>query len=264
MKSTVYTSSSIPPSAMTVAYVPLPLSLVRINCSLFSPAPGPAPAESGPPATTHGAEAQPSQIQTRSLRQALLGRRSLVLVRLEAISHSCHAGDRGPLGSCWFSHVLEPDLQSENASGEKETLPRSQRSDFPDGGGEPDLGRTADSWRTSDAGPRSIGANHLPLDEACTQRPDVASMICVQPNGSARFHFIRFGGRAHQTSLRSSSIMMTYSNSPPFGEASSLFSYPVTAMQDHGCNLAFPHGLPRTAAAVRGGRTLCSQSGRVT
>ena len=46
-------------------------------------------------------------------------------------------------------------------------------------------------------------------------------MICVHPNGSARFHFIRFGGVAHQTSLRPRSIMMTYSNSP-FGEASSL------------------------------------------
>ncbi len=42
-------------------------------------------------------------------------------------------------------------------------------------------------------------------------------MICVQPNGSARFHFIRFGGVAHQTSLRSRSIMMTYSNSPHSG-----------------------------------------------
>src|SRR2546422_5657925 len=42
-------------------------------------------------------------------------------------------------------------------------------------------------------------------------------MICVQPNGSARFHFIRFGGVAHQTSLRSPSIMMTYSNSPHSG-----------------------------------------------
>jgi hypothetical protein len=93
---------------------------------------------------------------------------------------------------------------------------------------------------------------------------DAASMICVQPNGSARFHFHQFGGVAHQTSLRSRSIMMTYSNSPPFGEASSLFSCPVTAMQDHCCNLAFSHGLPRTAAAVRGGRTRCSQSGHVT
>src|SRR5258708_40245822 len=42
-------------------------------------------------------------------------------------------------------------------------------------------------------------------------------MICVQPNGSGRFHFIRFGGVAHQTSLRSPSIMMTYSNSPHSG-----------------------------------------------
>src|SRR5258705_833501 len=42
-------------------------------------------------------------------------------------------------------------------------------------------------------------------------------MICVQPNASARFHFIRFGGVAHQTSLRSRSIMMSYSNSPHSG-----------------------------------------------
>src|ERR1700730_16343111 len=188
MQSTDSTSSSTPPPAITVAYVPLPLSLVQINCSLFSPAPGPAPGESGPPATTHGAEAQASQIQSRSLRQALLGRRSPVLVRLEAISHSCHAGDRGPLASCWVSHVLEPDLQSENASGEKETLPRSQRSDFPDGGGEPDLGRTADSWRTSDAGPRSVGANHLPLDEACTQRPRTGPALAGLPEESLRGH----------------------------------------------------------------------------
>src|SRR5467141_5370331 len=90
---------------------------------------------------------------------------------------------------------------------------------------------------------------------------DLASMICVQPNGSARFHFIRFGGVAHQTSLRSPSIMMTYSNSPHSGRR---VAYSVTRslqLQDHCCYLAFPHGLPRTAAAVRGGRTLRSQSG---
>ena len=73
---------------MTVAYVPPPWPLVRNTCSLLSPTPGPTPGESGPPATTHGAEAQASQIQTLSLRQALLGCRSPVLARLEAISHS--------------------------------------------------------------------------------------------------------------------------------------------------------------------------------
>ena len=88
-------------------------------------------------------------------------------------------------------------------------------------------------------------------------------MICVQPNGSARFHFINL------VALPTSISPVTFDHDdlfelPPFGEASSLFSYPVTAMQDHCCNLAFPHGLPRTAAAVRGGRTLCNQSGRAT
>src|ERR1700687_3805187 len=34
------------------------------------------------------------------------------------------------------------------------------------------------------------------------------------------------GGLAHQTSLRSRSIMMFYANSPPFGDAGGLFSSP--------------------------------------
>src|SRR6202171_4582983 len=70
------------------------------------------------------------------------------------------------------------------------------------------------------------------------------------------FSLHQFGGVAHQTSLRSPSIMMTYSNSPHSGRR---VAYSVTRslqLQDHCCYLAFPHGLPRTAAAVRGGRTL--------
>jgi hypothetical protein len=50
-----------------------------------------------------------------------------------------------------------------------------------------------------------------------------ASMVYIQPHGSARF-LHHCGGVAHQTSLRSPSIMMCYANSPPFGEAGSLFS----------------------------------------
>jgi len=46
---------------------------------------------------------------------------------------------------------------------------------------------------------------------------DLASMICVQPNGLGPFSLHQFGGVAHQTSLRSRSIMMTYSNSPHSG-----------------------------------------------
>ena len=44
-------------------------------------------------------------------------------------------------------------------------------------------------------------------------------------NRMARARFLHHcGGVAHQTSLRSRSIMMCYANSPPFGEAGSLFS----------------------------------------
>src|SRR5215469_2946034 len=42
--------------------------------------------------------------------------------------------------------------------------------------------------------------------------------------------FILNGGVAHQTSLRSRSIRMCYANSPPCGEAGSLFSHSVTAV----------------------------------
>ena len=88
------------------------------------------------------------------------------------------------------------------------------------------------------------------------------NFIHTQPNGSALFHHV--GGIGPPDISPVTEDHDDLFELPPFGEASSLFSYPVTAMQDHGCNLAFPHGLPRTAAAFRGGRTLCSQSGRAT
>ena len=42
---------------------------------------------------------------------------------------------------------------------------------------------------------------------------------CIQPHGSARIPHHR-GGVAHETSLRSRSIMMWYTSSPPCGEVS--------------------------------------------
>jgi hypothetical protein len=175
MKSTVYTLSSTHPSAMTVAHVPLFSALVRNTGSLLSPTPGSALGESRAPATIHGAEGQASQTQTRSLRQVLLGHRSPVLVRLEAVSHYCYAGDRGALASCWLSHVLEPYLQGEEPSRAEEALEGCPESDLPDGGAESELGRSPNSWRTSHAGLRCVRANYLPLDEASTQRSRLRS-----------------------------------------------------------------------------------------
>lgn len=58
----------------------------------------------------------------------------------------------------------------------------------------------------------------------CRENNDLAASINhVQPYGSALF-LHQCGGLAHQTSLRSHSIMMFYANSPSCGEAGGLFS----------------------------------------
>src|SRR5215472_13051175 len=60
----------------------------------------------------------------------------------------------------------------------------------------------------------------------------VRSVICIQPISSARF-LHPSGGVAHQTSLRSPSIRMSYANSPPLGRRVAYSLHPVTARQDH-------------------------------
>ena len=72
------------------------------------------------------------------------------------------------------------------------------------------------------------------------------------------------GGIAHQTSSPVTVDHDDLFELPPCGEAGRLFSCPVTALQDHCCNQAFPHGLPHSAAMFLGGRTLRNQSGRAT
>ena len=52
------------------------------------------------------------------------------------------------------------------------------------------------------------------------------SIILSIPNQTARPYFVTSVELAHQTSLRSPWTMMTYSNSPPSGEAGGLFSSP--------------------------------------
>jgi len=88
------------------------------------------------------------------------------------------------------------------------------------------------------------------------------SDLFIQPHGSGPF-LHRCGGAAHQTSLRSPSITMCYSNSPPvLGRRVAYSVDPITALQDHVVTQAYPHGLSPPAATVRGGRTLRNQSGR--
>src|SRR4030095_150207 len=81
--------------------------------------------------------------------------------------------------------------------------------------------------------------------------PHRDNFVYSQPNGSPLFR--HFGGVAHQTSLRSPSIMMTYSNSPHSGRQ---VAYSVTRSlrcrttveSRHTC-VGFP-ALPQLAAAT--------------
>jgi hypothetical protein len=110
------------------------------------------------------------------------------------------------------------------------------------------------------AGTSGVNAFCWPDDAPCDRRV----LVYVQPN-AARPVSLHQLGVAHQTSLQSLWTMMMYSNSLQLREAGSLFSCPVTSPQDHCASQAFPHGHHRfSAASVRGGRTLCNQSGRAT
>jgi hypothetical protein len=44
------------------------------------------------------------------------------------------------------------------------------RDDFPNGYREPDLGRTANSWRVEDAWIRDLGANRTPMDAESAEK----------------------------------------------------------------------------------------------
>ena len=136
---------------MTVAHVPLLSALVGSTGWLHSPTPRPAPGECVTAAATHvlkrwHAKPKLSPLDKRfwvsARRFWSAGRQSLLIVTPETVV----------------------DLQGEKPSGKAKALEGCPRSDLPDGGGEPNLGRSPDSWRTSPAGLRCFGENHLPLD----------------------------------------------------------------------------------------------------
>src|SRR6266581_3227804 len=65
--------------------------------------------------TTRRTQASASAAKIRPARQALLGRRSSILVRMATIPHCGHAGNRGALAQGRIPFVLEADLQGPEA-----------------------------------------------------------------------------------------------------------------------------------------------------
>ena len=69
----------------------------------------------------------------RPARQALLGRRSSILVWMAAVPHCGHARNGGAVAQGRIPFVLEADLQSQEAHRETTDVEGSSEIDFPDG-----------------------------------------------------------------------------------------------------------------------------------
>ena len=78
-------------------------------------------------------EASASAAKIRPARQALLGRRSSILVRMATIPHCGHAGNRGALAQGRIPFVLEADLQGQGAGRETTDVEGDSGIDLPNG-----------------------------------------------------------------------------------------------------------------------------------
>src|SRR5258706_11867520 len=85
--------------------------------------------ESGATSTTRRPETSKSAAKTRPARQALLGRRPPILVRMATIPHCGHARNGGALAQGRIPFVLEADLQGRETT----DVEGGSGIDFPDG-----------------------------------------------------------------------------------------------------------------------------------
>src|SRR5205823_11473919 len=89
--------------------------------------------ESGSTSTTRRPETSTSAAKTRPARQALLGRRPPILVRMATIPHCGHARNGGALAQGRIPFVLEADFQVQEACRETTDVEGGSGIDLPDG-----------------------------------------------------------------------------------------------------------------------------------
>src|SRR5258708_405683 len=138
-------------SVITPTYVSIHRPVPRNTSSPLARASEPLTRESGATSTTRSPETSTSAAKTRPARQALLGRRPPILVRMAAIPHCGHARNRGALAQGRIPFVLEADLQSQEAHRETTDIEGSSGIDLPDGRREPNVGSATHPWRASHA-----------------------------------------------------------------------------------------------------------------
>jgi len=129
--------------------------------------------ESRATSTTRSPETSASEANARFARQALLGRRPPILVRMATIPHCGHAGNRGALAQGRIPFVLEADLQGQEARRATADIEGSSGIDLPN----EDRTHLGLGKGTPDGRPRTIasgrvlfhvrlGGLHHPYDQA--------------------------------------------------------------------------------------------------
>ena len=93
----------------------------------------PPPRESRATPTTRRAEASTFKPKNRPARQALLGRRPSVLVKMETIADRGYTRDCSPVAPGRLSLLLAADLQGQDAGWEKTDVAGSSGIDLSDG-----------------------------------------------------------------------------------------------------------------------------------
>jgi hypothetical protein len=94
-------------SVITLSHVSIYRPVLRNTGSPLARPSEPLTRESGATSTTRRPETSASAAKTRPARQALLGRRPPILVRMATIPHCGHARNRGALAQGWIPFVPE-------------------------------------------------------------------------------------------------------------------------------------------------------------
>ena len=130
-------SMTYPPSrhcsVITPSHVSIHRPVLRNTGSPLARPSEPLTRESGATSTTRRAETSSSAAKTRPARQALLGRRPPILVRMARIPHCGHARNRGAWAQGRIPFVREADLQCPEARRETTEVQENSGIDLPDG-----------------------------------------------------------------------------------------------------------------------------------
>src|SRR6516225_5372880 len=145
-----------------------------VDHQLFSLPPGPRPRKLGSPSAIAGSACATASHSIDCPAQAVLGGVENVLVWVEEASRPGYSPKRRELAWSRVSFVLDRDLKIQTSRRAEGCQQRGSRPDLSNGCRESDLGSTAHSWRTAQAGFRGLGKECLAMDPASHEKSPCA------------------------------------------------------------------------------------------